>query len=81
VPDKTIRNECLDTMNQAEAAAILWGVRSLPEAVWDRLETERETPPAEAQLDLEDPISVRTPAPLPVAKQQNAKVNRWRNRR
>jgi len=49
------RNEALDTMNQAEAAATKFGVRSLPDETWNRLERERETPPPEsAQGDLED---------------------------
>lgn len=48
-------NEALDTMNQAEAAATKFGVRSLPDETWNRLERERETPPPEsAQGDLED---------------------------
>lgn len=49
------RNEALDTMNQAEAAATRFGVRSLPDETWNRLERERETPPPEsAQGDIED---------------------------
>lgn len=47
------RNEALDTMVQAEAAAIKYGVRDLPPAVWDRLEAER------------DPNSPEKPAPEP----------------
>jgi phage terminase large subunit GpA-like protein len=47
-------NEGLDTMNQAEAAAINFGIRGLPDAIWDRMESERETAPPEAQLDFED---------------------------
>jgi phage terminase large subunit GpA-like protein len=49
------RNEALDTMTQAEAAAIKFGVRDLPPAVWDRLESER-TSSAAAQS---------RPAPVP----------------
>lgn len=48
------RNEGLDTHLQAEAAAIKCNVRSLPEAIWARLEAERETVPPAPQLDLED---------------------------
>jgi len=81
VPDQTIRNEMLDTMNQAEAAAILWGVRSLPEAIWDRLEAERETPLPEAQLDLEDGLFGRHSSAKAAPKQPEPKVNRWRNRK
>jgi phage terminase large subunit GpA-like protein len=43
--DETQANEGLDTMLQAEAAAIKYGVRGLPEAIWARFEAERETPP------------------------------------
>ncbi|CAD7036483.1 terminase [Pseudorhizobium halotolerans] len=54
--DPTQANEMLDTMNQAEVAAILYGIRGLPDKIWDRLEQERETFPPEAQLDLEDAL-------------------------
>lgn len=54
VKDATQANEMLDTHLQAEAAALKLGLRALPDAVWDRYEAERETPPAEQQLDLED---------------------------
>ena len=49
-----LRNEALDTMNQAEAAAIKYGVRDLPPSIWDRLERERARPVKQEQLDLED---------------------------
>lgn len=52
--DPNQANEMLDTMNQAEVAAILFGIRGLPDAIWDKLEAERETPPASQQLDFED---------------------------
>jgi phage terminase large subunit GpA-like protein len=52
--DATQANEALDTMLQAEAAAIKFGVRTMPPAVWDRIEANRETPPEDPQLDLED---------------------------
>ena len=58
------RNEALDTMVQAEAAAIKFGLRDLPPGLWDRLETERATPIADAQLDFED-----APAALSVASE------------
>lgn len=66
------RNEALDTMIQAEAAAIKFGVRDLPPALWDRLESERATAPPDQQLDFEDvPAALAaapapTPAPTPV---------------
>lgn len=53
--DPAQANEALDTMNQAETAATKFGVRSLPDETWNRLEREREAPPPEsAQGDLED---------------------------
>jgi phage terminase large subunit GpA-like protein len=54
VKDPNQANEMLDTMLQAEAAAIKLGIRTMPDSVWDKLEAERTTPPAEQQLELED---------------------------
>lgn len=51
-PDQA--NEALDTMNQAEGAAIHLGVRSLSESAWAKLEAEREAPLQNGQLDFED---------------------------
>ncbi|MBG1232982.1 phage terminase large subunit family protein [Aestuariivirga litoralis] len=66
VKDPNQANEMLDTMLQAEAAAIRLGLRDWPDKVWDRLESERATPPKDAQLDLEDlPL-----APKPAVEQQ-----------
>lgn len=56
--DPAQANEALDTMNQAETAAMKFGVRSLPDATWNRLERERETPPA---------VTAEKPAATPVA--------------
>jgi hypothetical protein len=71
VKDPNQANEMLDTMLQAEAAAIKLGLRDMPDKVWDRLESERGTPPAEAQLDLEDMMgpgrSPGIPKPAPPA--------------
>ncbi|MFL9824360.1 phage terminase large subunit family protein [Rhodoplanes sp. SY1] len=61
--DAAQANEALDAHLQAEAAAIKWGVRGLPDAIWDRLEAERETPPPEAQLSLEDVLGSAPAAP------------------
>lgn len=73
-------NEALDTMNQAEAASIRFGVRGMPDQVWADYERLRETPVAAAQGDLEDllmapaatpvessavPVASRTPAAKP----------------
>lgn len=52
--DPTQANEALDTMNQAEAASIRFGVRGMPDQVWANYEIQRETPRAPAQADLED---------------------------
>lgn len=57
VKDPAQANEALDTMLQAETAANNWGLRGLPDAIWARLEQEREAPPAPAQGDLEDLLS------------------------
>lgn len=57
-------NEALDTMNQAETAANNYGIRGLPDAIWLKLEQERETPLAPEQGDLEDLMgggAVRSP--------------------
>lgn len=71
VKDPNQANEGLDTNLQAEAAAIKLGVRMMPEAVWDRLEAERASPPPDDQLDLEDlmsPTAAAAPRPQPAAK-------------
>lgn len=54
VKEPTQANEMLDTMLQAEAAAIKLGIRNLPESRWDQISAERETPKAQSQGDLED---------------------------
>jgi hypothetical protein len=53
-PPRPTRRSPLDAHLQAEAAAIKWGLRGLPDAIFDHLEAERETPPPDAQLNLED---------------------------
>ncbi|MCW2319196.1 phage terminase large subunit GpA-like protein [Rhodoblastus acidophilus] len=58
------RNEGLDTMLQAEAAAIKFGVRDMAPGRWDQIERERAAPPDQGQLDIEDML---TPAAAPVA--------------
>lgn len=52
--DETQANEGLDTMLYAEAASVKYGVRGLPDAIWARIEAERETPPRDAQAELFD---------------------------
>jgi len=91
VKDDNQANEALDTMLQAEAAAIKLGLRTTPDKVWDKLEAERCTPLPDAQLDFEDvglvakpdkPISVM---PKPGSTSKPAKrpgkggfVNGWK---
>lgn len=92
--DPTQANEALDTMNQAEVAAILFGVRSLPDKIWDKLEAERECHPPEQQLDFEDglfaaaaaagaPVSEKSAARLPenAAPAKPERKNRWKKGR
>lgn len=86
--DPNQANEMLDTMNQAEAAAILYGIRGLPDAIWDRLEAERETPVADAQLDFEEGLfaaasaaaAILWPEIKPAAKSE-PRENRWKKRK
>ncbi|USQ97253.1 phage terminase large subunit family protein [Caulobacter sp. RL271] len=61
IKDATQANEDLDTMNQAETAAIKLGVRSFTDTHWDRLEAEREAPIKGLQLDLEDLMNAAAP--------------------
>lgn len=90
--DPAQANEGLDTMNQAEVAAILYGIRSLPDAIWDRLEAERETPIPEAQMDFEDGLfglsqdhqPSQFSRSVPETKSTTVKKtseNRWKKRR
>jgi phage terminase large subunit GpA-like protein len=67
VKDDNQANEALDTMLQAEAAAIRLNVRILTEKQWDQLEKDRATPPEEAQLDLED-VGLATQQTAPETK-------------
>ena len=84
--DAAQANEALDSMNQAEAAAIRFGVRGLPDRIWDRLEAERETAPPEQQLDFEDGLFAAAATPTTQDKSaaspasQKAKSNRWAKR-
>ena len=87
VKDPGQANEGLDTMLQAEAAAIRIGVRTMPDIVWDRKEAEQETPPDDPQLDFEDtPLAqpnLQGPAPVSKPKRNTARrpggfVGGWR---
>ncbi|ETX26862.1 phage terminase large subunit family protein [Roseivivax isoporae] len=52
--EPTRRNEALDTMNYAEAAALRKGWAAMTDDQWDALEAERSAAPREAQGDLFD---------------------------
>ena len=90
VKDPGQANEGLDTHLQAEAAAIHLGLRTLPDAIWDRYEAEREVPAADAQLDLEDTLfgavaaqdAEAAPAVAPPAPRSTIqdRLKQWRNR-
>ncbi|MEP0234347.1 terminase gpA endonuclease subunit [Roseibium sp.] len=85
--DPTQANEVLDTMNQAEAAAIRFGIRDMPEALWDRYEAERESYPTDAQGDLEDLFNQPASAPSEpasskaVVSKNEERRNKWRRRK
>lgn len=61
--EPTRRNEGLDTMIYAEAAARRTGWASFTEGQWDALEAERGGPPQEPQGDLFD-VPIVTDAPI-----------------
>jgi phage terminase large subunit GpA-like protein len=59
--DPALKNEALDTMCQAYAAAYKAGLEAMTDVLWGKIEHERERPPEHGQLDLEDMMSVKTP--------------------
>lgn len=80
-------NEALDTMNQAEAAALNIGLRTMVDLAWDAYEARAMTPPADVQGDLEE-LLVKPAAgrPAPAAGQGTAgtgtarKATNWAER-
>lgn len=82
VKDPNQANEMLDTHLQAEAAAIKFGLRTLPESRWDQYEAERLTPKAEGQMDLEDilfgnvPAQAQAQAPAPETRRHETAFER-----
>ncbi|MBR1150102.1 phage terminase large subunit family protein [Bradyrhizobium sp. JYMT SZCCT0428] len=71
--DAAQANEALDTMNQAEAASIRFGVRGMPDQVWTNYELERETAIAPMQGDLEDLLTAPQASPAAPAAAVPAK--------
>jgi phage terminase large subunit GpA-like protein len=72
------RNEGLDTLLYAEAAARRKGWTSMTEGQWAALEAERAAPPADAQPDLFD---VTVPAAPPAAETVRAQQEQAQARR
>jgi hypothetical protein len=76
-------------MNQAEVAAILYGIRGLPDKIWDRLEAERECAAPDQQMDFEDGLfavtgankTTRVTKTVTPPSSQPTKTNRWKNRK
>lgn len=77
VKDPNLANEMLDTMLQAEAAAIKFGVRALPESRWDLIEAERSTPSAAPQLDLEEQLFTPSQPPPSPTREEGTRRNRF----
>jgi phage terminase large subunit GpA-like protein len=71
-------NEALDTMNQAEAASIKYGVRGMPEPLWIEYERRRETPAKPIQSDLEDLLTTKA-NPAPQQQVDQSFQNLWRS--
>jgi phage terminase large subunit GpA-like protein len=67
VKDPAQRNEMLDTMVQAEAAAEHLGVFVMGEKHWSGLEATRAAPLQDAQMDLEDLMRPVTPQQVSAA--------------
>src|SRR6185295_19661089 len=59
-------NEALDTMLQAETAATNFGVRGLPDAIWDTYEQEREMPTEPGQAVQPPSVKPEPAKPIPV---------------
>lgn len=94
--DAAQANEALDTMNQAQAAAIRFGIRDAIALFWDKYEAERESFPKDIQGDFEDLLTLGLPKsdadPEPaaeatgkdkaahVANDKKPRQSKWRNR-
>ncbi|WP_370301011.1 phage terminase large subunit family protein [Pseudooceanicola sp.] len=75
--EPTRRNEGLDTMNYAEAAARRKGWTSLTAEQWAAFEAERSAAPAEPQPDLFDQEVVVSPVAAPKPKRNAPKESEW----
>lgn len=82
VKDPNQRNEMLDTMVQAEAAAEHLGVFVMGDKHWTAVENERATPLPEAQLDLEDFMRAApsSPAAKPLTEAPQRERRQMRSR-
>ncbi len=83
IKDPNQPNEGLDTFLQAEAAwtKIAGATRELLDPVWDQLIKERDCPPEEAQLDLEDMIVPTPPSQIITSQTQRQPPRRRRRMR
>lgn len=73
-PDQA--NEALDTMNQAEVAALNLGVRTMVDLAWDQYEARSLAVPADEQVDLEDMLAKPVAAKNETGSKP-AKPNKW----
>lgn len=71
------RNEALDTMNYAEAAARRRGWTAMTEEQWDALDSERGRAPDLPQGDLFDATMTMVPAVPPKPKAERARAPDW----
>jgi phage terminase large subunit GpA-like protein len=78
VKDPTQANEMLDCMLIAEAAAIKYGVRDMIDKTWDRFEAERDVPPEDDQMDIEEFTGDTAEPPATKKKRRNRPRGRGR---
>ncbi len=66
--DEGQANEGLDTMNQAEAAALKLGLATMPDVLWTRREADRGAPADESLPEAAVPSDPRTPRQIAQAR-------------
>lgn len=71
VVDSKTRNEVLDTMNMAESMAFKLGVFGMSDEQWDIVAADREKPPDNFQIDVEDLLGVVPQVPKPKTEEIN----------